>query len=91
VRQFIGKLGLWVRNLEGKGLDSFLVCRILWRKPVWEQVTLELVTESKITWLISSSGLESFPEVLSDKYKWISDRFDAGLPQNYDFSLGEDN
>jgi hypothetical protein len=25
VKAFIGKLGLWVRKLEGKGLNSFLV------------------------------------------------------------------
>jgi hypothetical protein len=31
-----------------------------------------------------------FPEAISDKYKWITDAFPAGLPQNYNFSLEEE-
>jgi hypothetical protein len=31
-----------------------------------------------------------FPEAVSNKYKWIMDPFHADLPQNYDFSLEEE-
>jgi hypothetical protein len=30
-----------------------------------------------------------FPEIVSDKYKWITDLFYADSPQNYDFSVEE--
>jgi hypothetical protein len=30
-----------------------------------------------------------FPEAVSDKYKWITDPFHADSPQNYEFSLEE--
>jgi hypothetical protein len=57
---------------------------------MWKLVTLELISVSKITWLICSPGFVNyFPEAVSDKYKWITDPFHADSRQNYDFSLEE--
>jgi hypothetical protein len=62
------------------------------KKTVWKQVILELISVSKITWLICSPGfVKYFPEAVTDKYKWITDPFHADFPQNYDFSLEEGN
>jgi hypothetical protein len=78
LKTFTGKLGLWARKLE--------------RKQCAKQVTLELISVSKITWLICSPGFcKYFPEAVTDKYKWITDPFHADSPQNYDFSLEEGN
>jgi hypothetical protein len=52
------------------------------KKTVWKQVTLELISVSKITWLICSPGfVEYFPEAVTDKYKWITDPFHADPPE----------
>jgi hypothetical protein len=42
VKACIGKLGLWVRNLEGKSMDMFYRLKDFVRKTVWKQVTLAL-------------------------------------------------
>jgi hypothetical protein len=53
VKVFIGKLGLWVRKLEAKSLYMFSRLKdFMGRK----QVTLELISVSKISWLICSPG-----------------------------------
>jgi hypothetical protein len=60
------------------------------KKTLWNQVTLELISVTKITWLICSRGFY-LPEAVTDKYKWIMDTFHADSPQNYDFFLEEGN
>jgi hypothetical protein len=74
----------------GKVWTCFLVWRILWRKTVSKQVTLELISVSKITWLIWSAGFLSISRAVSNKYKWITDPFHVDSPQNFDFSLEEE-
>jgi hypothetical protein len=34
---------------------------------------------------------KDFPETVNDKYVWIADSFNADSPQNYDFSLEDEN
>jgi hypothetical protein len=70
LKTLIGKLGLWVRKLE---------------RTVWKQVTLELISVSKITWLICSLDFcKYFLEAVTDKYNWTTNLFHADSPQNYD-------
>jgi hypothetical protein len=62
------------------------------KKTAWKPVTLELISVSKITWLICSPGFVKYsPKAATDKYKWITDPFHADSPQNYTFSLEEGN
>jgi hypothetical protein len=67
-------LGSWACGSENK-------------KTLWKQVTLELISVFKITWLICSPGfVKYFPEAVPDKYKCISDPFHADPPELWLFS-----
>jgi hypothetical protein len=43
LKAFIGKLGFWVRKLDGKSLKMLSRSKFMWRKTMWKQVTLELI------------------------------------------------
>jgi hypothetical protein len=61
VKAFIGKLGLWVRKLEGKSLDMFSHLKGFVEENSLETRALILISISKIVWLICSPGfLSSF-------------------------------
>jgi hypothetical protein len=65
-----------------------LVGQKIRKKTVWKQVALELISVSKITWLICSPGfVKYFPEAVTDKYKWIKDPFHADSPRITNFLL----
>jgi hypothetical protein len=91
VKAFIGKLGLWVRKVEGISLE---ICSCL--KVSVEENSME-ISGTRIDQCIKhqlvnvqSRFSKYFPEALRDKYKWIIDPFRANLPQNYNFSFEEE-
>jgi hypothetical protein len=87
-------LGSWAcgyENFKGKVWTCFLVCRILWRKSVETCDTGidQCIKDHFIN--LQSRFSKFFPEAVNDKYKWITDPYDAGSPQNYEFSPEEEN
>jgi hypothetical protein len=87
----MGKLGLWVGKLEEKILN--MPSRL---KDFMEQNSVEK-SDTGIDQCIKdhlvnplSRFSKYFPEVVSDKYKWITDSFCADSPKNYDFSIEEE-
>jgi hypothetical protein len=81
----IGNLGLWVRKLEGNSWDTFPDL-----KDTVEEKRVE-TSDTEIDECIKRPGFVThFPEAVSAKYKWITDPFYADSPQNYGFSLAEE-
>ncbi|PNF14665.1 hypothetical protein B7P43_G11540 [Cryptotermes secundus] len=78
VKEFIGKLCVLVRKQQGKSLDIFSSSKYFVEENIVHSVNLH------------SRFSKYFPEVLSDKYKWITDPVHAVSPQNYDFYLEEE-
>jgi hypothetical protein len=52
----IGKLGLWVRKLEGKSLDMFSRFKDFVEENSLETSDTGIISVSKIIWLICSPG-----------------------------------
>jgi hypothetical protein len=91
VKAFIGKLGSWNRKLQGKSLDIFSRSKdFVEEKSVGTSDTGidQCIKDHSVN--LHSRFSKYFPEEISDKYKWITNPFHAVSPQNYDFSLEED-
>jgi hypothetical protein len=73
LKTFIGKLGLWVRKLERKSVET-------------SDIGIDQFIKDHLVNL-QSRFCKYFPEAVTDKYRWITDPFHADSPQNYNFSL----
>jgi hypothetical protein len=56
VKTFIGKLGLYFRKIEGKVRTYFSRLKNIVKENSVEKLALELISVSKIRWLIYSPG-----------------------------------
>jgi hypothetical protein len=83
VKAFIGKLGLWVRKLEGNSLDEFSHLKDFVEESsvgTNDTGTGQCIKDCLVN--LQSMFSKYFPEAVSDKYKWIMDPIHVDTPQN---------
>jgi hypothetical protein len=90
VKAFIRKLGWWVRELEGESLDMFSCLNGLGQENSVETSYALIIMSKKINWLICSPAFLSVSRSSKWLHKRITDPFHVYSPQNYDFSLFEE-
>jgi hypothetical protein len=91
VKAFIGKLGLWVRKLEGKSLDKFSSLKYFVEEYSVEPSDTGIYHSIKYHLInLQSRFCKYFPEAASDKYKRITDPLNVDPPQKLRISLAEE-